>query len=174
LGLGWYLSRSDAPKAAGTPSSSVAQAVAAQPSSGISAPSGNKIPYAEVTFGSNSYRGNTVVATIGKDVTRGGRVIEIHVAPSEAALNTSSELWSLGLRADRSGIYKTGPTEAAISFSVSDNEHYLSKPGTMVKVDRLDPNGEIEGTFVGDFEHEISETVRETVAGKGSFLAQFF
>jgi hypothetical protein len=136
-------------------------------------PAANGAGHAEVTFGTQSYRGNTVVASIGKDPKHAGSVVEIHVAPSASAIQQHSELLSIGLRLDQPGTYRVGSPEAAISFSLSDNEHYLAKPGVTVKIDRFDPNGDIEGTFTGDFEHEVSGTVRETVKGKGTFLASF-
>jgi hypothetical protein len=170
LGLGWYLIHRDTSKAAVAPSTS---SVAAPPGGNVAAPAGNSAGHAEVTFGTQIYRGNTVVASIGKDRKHVGSVVEIHVAPSAAAIQQRSELLSVGLRLDRPGTYRVGTPEAAISFSLGDNEHYLAKPGVTVKIDRFDPKGEIEGTFTGDFEHELSGTVRETVKGKGSFLASF-
>jgi hypothetical protein len=123
----------------------------------------------EATFGSRAFRAGTVAASSGDDPRRSGRVVELHAAPSLAALATRSEMLSLGLRADRPGTYAVGPTAAAISFSLGDDEYYLARPGVSVQVVRLEPTGEFEGSFSGNFEHEVSGHLVETVIGKGSF-----
>lgn len=61
---------------------------------------------------------------------------------------------------------------AAVTFSVNGDEHYLSKPGTTLKIARLELGGPLEGTFEGEFEHETAGTVSETVTGKGAFRGQ--
>lgn len=136
---------------------------------GASPPQGGAGHVFQADFGGRAVRLEALAGSQGDD-GRGGKVTSLHAAGSKGQLLGEANLAALSFRGTGAGTY-TAPSAAALSFTVSPREVYLSTGGELkVVVSRCDATA-CEGTFSGRVQRYVDDVSQGAVPVTGSFRA---